>query len=73
MGRFERYLRRLGVLDDATAERMRGDAAELMRRGIAQAEAEPPGEVEQIFAPAYASPPPELAADLAELKRLTGR
>src|SRR5918997_1439721 len=50
VGRFERYLRRQGVLDDAAAERIRGDAAELMRRGIAQAEAEPPGAVEQMFA-----------------------
>ena len=73
VGRYEAYLRRLGLLDDEESERVRAEAAELMRRGIAQAEAEPPGDVERIFEPAYAAPPPSLAADLAELKRVTGR
>jgi pyruvate dehydrogenase E1 component alpha subunit len=72
VGRFEGYLRRAGVLDDATAESIRGEAAELMRRGIAQAEAEPPGDAALIFDSAYASPPPELARDLDELRRLHG-
>ena len=73
VGRYEAYLRRLGLLDDEEAERVRTEAAELMRRGIAQAEAEPPGGIERIFEPAYAAPPPSLAADLDELKRITGR
>jgi pyruvate dehydrogenase E1 component alpha subunit len=72
VGRFERYLRRLGVLDDATAERIRAEAAELMRRGIAQAEAEPPGDVSQIFSPVYSHPPPDLARDLEALRRAHG-
>src|ERR671922_107956 len=39
VGRYERYLRRLGVLEEAVAEQIRAEAAELMRTGIAEAEA----------------------------------
>ena len=39
VGRYESYLRRLGVLDDATAEEIKNEALETMRRGIAEAEA----------------------------------
>src|SRR5437660_3458825 len=42
VGRYEAYLARLGVLDDERVEAVRAEAQELMRRGIAQAEAEPP-------------------------------
>jgi pyruvate dehydrogenase E1 component subunit alpha len=72
VARFEGYLRRRGVLDDAAAESIRGEAAELMRRGIAEAEAAPPGDASLIFEHAYAAPPPELARDLDELRRLHG-
>src|SRR6202007_3276583 len=41
VGRYDAYLRRLGVLDDATAEQIKSEALETMRRGIAEAEAEP--------------------------------
>jgi pyruvate dehydrogenase E1 component subunit alpha len=60
VGRFEGYLRRLGVLDDATAERIKTEAAELMREGIAAAEAEPPADPELIFEYAYVDPPPTM-------------
>jgi pyruvate dehydrogenase E1 component alpha subunit len=72
VGRFEGYLRRLGVLDDATAGQVRADAAEAMRAGIAAAEAEPPPDPGLVFEHAYADPPPGLAADLAELRRILG-
>src|SRR5881397_1895535 len=42
VGRYEAYLERLGVLEPGRAEEVRAEAQELMRRGIAQAEAEPP-------------------------------
>src|ERR687886_531084 len=58
VGRYERYLRRLGVLDDETATAVRAEAAEAMRAGIAQAEAEPEPDVALLFEPAYADPPP---------------
>jgi len=60
VGRYEGYLRRLGVLDDGTAERFKTEATELMREGIAAAEAEPPADPELIFEHAYADPPPTL-------------
>jgi len=40
-GRYERYLRRIGVLHDALAEAARAEALEAMRAGIAAAEALP--------------------------------
>src|SRR5919201_635699 len=40
-GRYERYLRRLGILSEELVEEIRGDALEAMRVGIAAAEALP--------------------------------
>jgi pyruvate dehydrogenase E1 component alpha subunit len=60
VGRYEGYLRRLGVLDDETVERVKAEAAEAMREGIAAAEAEPPADPELIFEYAYVEPPPGL-------------
>src|SRR6059036_302748 len=39
VGRYDAYLRRLGVLDDATAEEIKNEALDAMRAGIAAAEA----------------------------------
>jgi pyruvate dehydrogenase E1 component alpha subunit len=72
VGRFERYLQRLGVLDDAVADQVKADATELMRAGIAAAEAEPPADPALVFEYAYADPPAGLADDLAELRRILG-
>src|SRR5215471_293011 len=44
VGRLEGYLQRLGVLSETQAEEIRQEALELMRRGIAEAEAEPPAD-----------------------------
>ena len=49
-----------GLLDAGTIEQIRAEAAELMREGIAAAEAEPPADPELVFAHAYAEPPPGL-------------
>jgi pyruvate dehydrogenase E1 component alpha subunit len=70
VGRFEGYLRRLGVLDDATAEAVRAEAKEAMRAGIAAAEAEPPADLALVFEYAYADPPAAFADELAELRGL---
>jgi pyruvate dehydrogenase E1 component subunit alpha len=72
VGRFEGYLRRAGLLTDARADEIKQEALELMRVGISEAEAEPPADVELVFEHAYASPPPSLADDLAELRRVLG-
>jgi pyruvate dehydrogenase E1 component alpha subunit len=68
VGRYERYLKRLGVLDEATAEQLRAEAAELMRTGIAEAEAEPPADVSLLFEHAYAEPLPSFEEELRELR-----
>ena len=60
VGRYESYLRRLGVLDDAAAEEIKNEALETMRRGIADAEAEPEPDPELVFDNAYVLPPPNL-------------
>jgi pyruvate dehydrogenase E1 component subunit alpha len=60
VGRYEGYLRRLGLVDDETVERVKAEAAEAIREGIAAAEAEPPADPELIFEHAYVDPPPGL-------------
>jgi pyruvate dehydrogenase E1 component alpha subunit len=72
VGRYEAYLRRLGLLDDETAASVKSEALELMRAGIATAEAEPEPDLSLLFEHAYAEPPPSFADDLAELRRLLG-
>jgi len=72
VGRYEQYLRRLGVLTEEQVAAIRAEALELMRVGIAQAEAEPPADVSLVFEHAYANPPPTQATDLAELRRILG-
>jgi pyruvate dehydrogenase E1 component alpha subunit len=72
VGRFERYLRRAGLLSETQAEEIGQDALELMRRGIAEAEAEPRADPGLVFEHAYADPPPSQAQDLAELRRILG-
>jgi pyruvate dehydrogenase E1 component subunit alpha len=73
LGRYEGYLRRLGLLTDAFHREIKAEAAEAMRQGIAQAEAEPEPDPELLFSHAYAEPPASFAADLAELRRVLGR
>ena len=72
VGRYERYLRRLGVLDDAAVEAIRQEALDLMRAGIAAAEAEPPADPALLFEHALVDPPASFEHDLDELRRLHG-
>ena len=72
VGRYERYLRRLGVLTDEHAEEVKAQALELMRSGIGEAEAEPPADASLVFEHAFADPPRAFADDLAELRRVLG-
>ena len=58
VGRYESYLRRVGVLTDELAEEIRADALGRMKAGIAAAEAMPPPDPEVVFAHAYVDPPP---------------
>ena len=72
VGRYERYLIRLGVLAEERAEEIGQEALELMREGIAAAEAEPPADPSLVFEHAYADPPPSLLAERDELRRILG-
>jgi pyruvate dehydrogenase E1 component alpha subunit len=72
VGRYEGYLRRAGVLTDTQADEVKDWALEVMREGIAAAEAEPEPDVSLVFDHAYAEPPAALAAELAELRRILG-
>jgi pyruvate dehydrogenase E1 component alpha subunit len=53
-GRYERYLRRSGVLNDELAEAARAEALEAMRTGIAAAEALPDPDPDLVTKHAYA-------------------
>jgi pyruvate dehydrogenase E1 component alpha subunit len=72
VGRYERYLLRAGILSEERAHEINQEALELMRSGIAEAEAEPPADPGLVFEHAYADPPPALDDDLAELRRILG-
>jgi pyruvate dehydrogenase E1 component alpha subunit len=72
VGRYEGYLRRRGVLTDEVVSEARAEAEAALRAGIEAAEAEPPADLSLVFDNAYAVPPPQLAADLAELRRILG-
>jgi pyruvate dehydrogenase E1 component alpha subunit len=54
LGRYERYLRRIGLLTDELAEEARTSALEAMRAGIAAAEALPPPDHDLVTRHAYA-------------------
>ena len=60
LGRFERYLRRAGVLTDELVEEATADALSRMKAGIAAAEAMAPPDREVVFDHAYVNPPPGL-------------
>ena len=60
VGRYERYLRRRGLLTDELADDAREQALTVMREGISAAEAEPPADPSEVFDHAYAEPPPGL-------------
>jgi len=72
LGRYERYLRKLGVLGDELDAAIKAEALEVMRAGIAEAEAAPDPDVGLVFEHAYANPPASFAAELEELRRILG-
>ena len=57
VGRFERLLKHAGLLTDEHVEGVRAQCEQLMRDGIAAAEAEPPADPELLFSNVYVDPP----------------
>jgi len=57
VGRYEEVLRSSGVLTDEHAAAVKQECEDLMRAGIAAAEAEPPADPELLFTHAYVDPP----------------
>jgi pyruvate dehydrogenase E1 component alpha subunit len=72
VGRFEGYLRRAGILHDDLAASIRTEAEDAMRAAIAAAEAEPPADIELLFANTFVDAPKSFATDLEELRRILG-
>ncbi|HEY4620421.1 MAG TPA: thiamine pyrophosphate-dependent enzyme, partial [Gaiellaceae bacterium] len=72
VGRYQRYLMRMGVLTGFEVEEIKREALELMRTAIGEAEAEAPADVSLVFEHALADPPASFADDLAELRRILG-
>src|SRR5207245_3879102 len=58
VGRYERFLRDAGLLTDELVETMWRTAEDLLRAGIAAAEAEAPPDAELMFTHAHVDPPP---------------
>jgi pyruvate dehydrogenase E1 component alpha subunit len=72
VGRFAEYLKRLGVLTESFADEVRAEAADAMRKGIVEAESEPPADLSLLFDRTFVEPPASFASDLAELRRILG-
>jgi pyruvate dehydrogenase E1 component alpha subunit len=72
VGRYEAYLQRLGVLTDHHVEQVRAEAVDLMREGIAAAEAEAPADPALLFENTFVDPPASFGRDLDELRRILG-
>jgi pyruvate dehydrogenase E1 component alpha subunit len=62
--RFRRYLETKGLWDEAAEKEVQGAASEFVEKAVADAEARPPAFPDDIFA----TMPPDLEAQLAELK-----
>ena len=65
VGRYERYLERLGIAIDP---QVKVEAQEAMRRGITEAEAEAPADVSLVFDHAHVEPLPSFDDELRELR-----
>ena len=68
LARFRLYLGLKGLWDDAYEKEVQAAATELVEKAVADAEARPQASPEDVFAYTYATMPPDLAAELAELQ-----
>jgi pyruvate dehydrogenase E1 component alpha subunit len=72
LGRYEGFLRRRGLLDESLEQELKAEAADVLRAGIAAAEAQPAPDPGLLFEHALVDPPASFDADLAELRRILG-
>ncbi|MCX6570056.1 MAG: pyruvate dehydrogenase (acetyl-transferring) E1 component subunit alpha [Candidatus Aminicenantes bacterium] len=70
--RFRLYLGKKGLWDEAYEKTVQESAAEFVEKAVAEAEARPAATPEDLFTYTYAAMPPELEAQLAELKAFLG-
>ncbi len=68
LDRFRLYLEHKGLWDEAYEKGIQAAAGESVEKAVAEAEARPPAAADEVFAYTYAAMPPELEAQLAELK-----
>ncbi len=73
IARFEKFLRRLGHVDDARAKRILDEAADSVREAAEAAERAGPPAFTTIFDDVYAKPTPGLEEQRAELEDLVRR
>jgi len=72
IGRFRAHLRVNGLWDEDFERKILEDAAAVVEKAVEEAESRPPASIEDLFAYTYASMPPYLAAELAEVKAASG-
>jgi pyruvate dehydrogenase E1 component alpha subunit len=70
--RLRLYLGQKGLWDETYEETVQDAAAEFVEKAVAEAEARPAATPEDLFAFTYAAMPPELKAQLADLKAFLG-
>ncbi|OGD28151.1 MAG: pyruvate dehydrogenase (acetyl-transferring) E1 component subunit alpha [Candidatus Aminicenantes bacterium RBG_19FT_COMBO_65_30] len=70
--RFRHYLGKKGLWDEAYEKSVQDEATAFVEDAVAEAEARPVATLEDIFAYTYAVTPPDLAAQLADLKAFAG-
>ena len=66
--RFRLYLGRKGLWDEAAEAKVQDAAAAFVEKAVAEAESRPPAAPEDLFAYTYGTMPPDLEAQLDELK-----
>lgn len=66
--RFRLYLGKKGLWDEAYEKTVLDAATEFVEKAVAEAEARPAATLDDLFAYTYAAMPPELEAQLADLK-----
>ncbi len=68
LARFRLYLQGRGLWDEASESDLLAKAEKQVEEAVAEAEARPPGSLEDIFSHTFGTMPPRLAEELAALK-----